>query len=531
MKKLIYFIIIWGFGISGYTQNTYPAENAKLCTDRAFYISGEEIQFSGWIFTDSSNEIFSEVVYVELLDPLGQKINQQKYYLNENGFQGKISIPESLISGYYNLRAYTKYMRNGSADAFPKVALKIVNPFLIEVQQLPDSLYLSEKRSKSIVFFTETPLKKKYKIEEEIQINIRDLEISEYAILNLAIIPSGTQHFIANPSYSSSGSYKRIQYYPETRGLSLSGSVMFNGQPSAYHLVYVNIMGEQDFISAYSDSAGKFNIALPIQYHFQELMIGAANKDAGKTELLIDNDFESETGSLKVQRFFLSQEEEKLTLQLAKQYQINKWYYDSLENQYEQKACLPFYQQAFKVIDFDFYIPLDSLQLYFTDIPSFVQVKKRKGKRYFQLIGEETALAVYKPLVLVDWIPVDEADRVLAMNPSNVKKIEVLNRIYYHGNKLFGGIIHIITREGKMGDLKFPDANIYLNYQFPQPEISEVKLEFPITHYWNVLYDNETDEISIKTPQLMGAYILLIQQIDKDGTEKMIHIPFDVGKD
>lgn len=288
-------------------------------------------------------------------------------------------------------------------------------------------------------------------------------------------------------------------------------------------------MGKKDFMSVYSDSLGHFYFSLPHEYESHELMIGAAYKNGGSIELFIDNDYDITEHQNKVLKFGLSDEEQELSLLLAKQYQINKWYFDSLHQEEKKLQSIPFYQQVFKTIDFDFYVPLDSLSQYFTDLPSYVQVKKRKGKRYLQVIGEESGLMVYEPLIMVDWIPVDEADRILAMNPANIKKIDVINRLYYHGNRTFGGIIHIHTRDGNMADLKFPESNIYLNYQFPVAEIkTNPKLKFPGTYYYKVIQKDEEESLNIAAPDISGNYVLLIQIIEKSGNKVKYPFPFTV---
>lgn len=529
MKRIINILIVIVLGFELYSQNLFPKETSHLLLDRALFVSGEVISFSGVITIDSSYEVLSEIVYIELIDPLGNKISQQKRYLSGSFFSGEILIPESTISGNYFLRAYTKWMRNESSEAFDKVRLKIVNPFLLDVQQLPDTLY--SKRDIDYEAFENTSFRFKshYGPSEVISLNLSDLRITNSQLVQLSVIPEGSQYFISSIEKKYQKAYSSLELYPETRGISLSGTITIDNKPSAFHTVYLNVMGEKDFQSTLSDSLGRFNFNLPPKNGLQELMLGASNKK-GTIELFVDNDFEASFIPEKVSKFVLSEEEEKVVLQLARQYQINKWYFDSISKDNNQELSLPFYKTAPRIIDFDFYIPLDSTSQYFTDIPSFVLVKRKNGKRYFQVLNKDAVVLVHAPLLLVDWVPVDDAERILAMNPRYIQKIDVLNRLYYHGNREYGGIIHVLTKEGNMADLKLPESNMYLNYRFPPIKRSvRNQLKFPGTFFNTFLQKNDSTNISLTCPELPGKYVILIQQINENGEKIAYQLPFEVN--
>lgn len=529
MRKLIVILSIVVFGIQIQAQSKYPAEHSNILSDRAFFVSGEEIQFSGNITIDSIEDILSSIVYIELIDPLGNKINQQKYYLDGgNFFEGRMIIPESTISGYYFLRAYTNWMRNAGTDSFDQLMIKIVNPFILDLQRLPDSLFLEKETYAQNNDLRGVSLKKVYHVQEQIDINLKDIEVENIDLMQVSVVPLGSHQFPETTVIPLVKNIDSVKYFPETRGLSLNGGVLINGEISSYHLVNLNIMGEKDFLSVFADSLGRFHFSLPKKYGIQELMIGAQEK-AGDIQILVDNDYESGSFSGKVFDFKLSKEEEKLALQLAKQYQINKWYYDSISEESKKKNSNPFYQNPFKTIDFDYYILLDSVSQYFTDISSYVLVKRKHGKRYLQIMGEESGFMVHEPLLMVDWIPINNAERIFAMNPANIKKIEVVNKMYYHGNKTYGGMIHVRTREGNMADLRFPKSNIYLNFQFPEKDRKDqTQLQFPGTFMNKIFKGENIEPFSFNSPGLPGKYILLIQTLDKQGHKQRFTTPFEV---
>ena len=57
-------------------------------------------------------------MYVELVSPEGYVVETQKYKLDSNGCcHGNFTLSPLLLSGYYEIRSYTRYMLNWVKDA------------------------------------------------------------------------------------------------------------------------------------------------------------------------------------------------------------------------------------------------------------------------------------------------------------------------------------------------------------------------------------------------------------------------------
>ncbi len=55
----------------------------------------------------------SRILYIELLSPDGLLVERQHIIVSNNGYTcGQFALPDSLYSGYYELRAYTRWMLN-----------------------------------------------------------------------------------------------------------------------------------------------------------------------------------------------------------------------------------------------------------------------------------------------------------------------------------------------------------------------------------------------------------------------------------
>ena len=494
-------------------QNATDPECADVFTDRAVYLTGESILFSGQIVGEMP---ISKVIYTELITPMGGKICKGKQEIKDLLFSGEISIPEHILSGYYYLRSYTKWMRNGSPQDYAYVLIKIINPRDKKLLFVPDSLIIKNSKADSLV---DIPKKiESYHSGEKIYF---EHNTKNESIACLSIIPKFT-----NPNKIKSrkqiDKYTHLHFYPETRGLSLSGKLKTknNKKPIVFHLVSLHILGEKDFISVLSDSKGRFHFALPKRFGAKELFIIAATPQQGEVEIQIDQEYCHQTITLSVPEFVIQESEKAVLLQMAQTQQVYQAFYkeDNLVDIPIESAA--FYGKAFKSLLLDFYVPFDSLEQYFTDIPSWVSVKNRKGKRFFQLIGSQGELKVYDPLVMIDWVPVDDAERILAIRPSNVKQIEIINATYVHGDIIYGGIVNVLTRNTDFGGLKFPESGMYLGFDFYNPSLNNShETNYKNTYYWmryNAI-NSASNVIELPAPQQKGEYIIHLQGIDRRG--------------
>jgi hypothetical protein len=152
---------------------------------------------------------------------------------------------------------------------------------------------------------------------------------------------------------------------------------------------------------------------------------------------------------------------------MAQNVQINSYFKpakpkDSLN---ATKDTIAFYGKPTTILYIDKYIMLPTLEEYFNELPSQVKVRKRKGESYFAVQGTAN-ISMYDPLVLVDWVAVDEPAKILAAAPQNISRIEVVNEDYIKGGQIYGGIISFISKKGDFAGIDLPSAGIFVSYRF-----------------------------------------------------------------
>lgn len=92
--------------------DAYPREKAYLHFDNTSYYVGDTIWFKAYV-TLAEKQIFSPIsrpLYVELVDQTGHVTDKQIVKLAQGEGSGQFILPESMLSGYYEVRAYTRWM-------------------------------------------------------------------------------------------------------------------------------------------------------------------------------------------------------------------------------------------------------------------------------------------------------------------------------------------------------------------------------------------------------------------------------------
>jgi hypothetical protein len=502
----------------------------QLFTDRSLYTVGEEIFFSASLVIE---DLAESVIYVELITPDGDKIRNGKFKSERGIASGCLLIPEDLLTGLYYIRAYTREMRNKGPAFYDYVPVKVINPS-------KNDILVSGKESSGPVsymkpdtgFLRFSNLKPKYNRRDSVVLFIDFTKSQNKQISNVCItvVPENsltTNEFIVKEEERHDSS---VIFYPEPRGISLTGTLLNKDQktPAADHIVSLSVLGAKDFSATKTDQKGRFFFTLPDDHGKKDIFLSPEDFTGSGMTLLIDNDYCSLPVTLPSPEFILSQEEKKTTLLLAVNARICKEFAGSVEAADTATGQRrPFYGQPTSTIIMDKFIDLPTLKEYFGEISQEVKVRERKGKSSFKFFGGAAGMIINDPLVLVDWVVINDIDRVLAVSPQKILKIETVNRPYIKGDLTYGGIISIISREGDFAGIDLPSSGIFVKYDFFSPVcagITAVK-QSRIPDARNTLVwvpeinsgDNLIKRVSFITGDTPGRYVIVVRGVYSDG--------------
>ena len=530
-------------------------EKVVLMTDRSVYITGEQVHFSATVLNDEDliKPFKSQILYCEIITPDGDKITGSKFLVTNSLTDGCVDIPDNILTGTYYFRAYTKLMRNYGPGSYGYCQIRVVNPKRDEI--------LAQDKNQNVPALQITPApgielkdrllvsvnKTMYAPRDSVFLSLQPehAEVSEIKSLCLSVIPEGVQSSALLVKSIIDQPLIKTDYYPETRGLSISGKLTKAASlvPVPDKKVNLSIIGDgRNFMASRTDSSGRFFFALPDYYGARDLFVCSEKTDSMNVKIWVDNDFCTLPLRLPSPVFSLTEHERQVVHNMALNMQLSsRFYTDTIpDTQNVTKEELAFYGKPSNIIYIDKYIQLPTLEEYFNELPSEVKVRKRKGQPRFDVLGSR-GVSFYDPLVLVDWVAVDDPAKVLAVSPQNIERIEVVNEDYVKGGQTYGGIISIISRKGDFAGIDLPSTGIFINYRFLSENHCNAKFFDNVpTHpdsrntiLWepNISFRNGHSEKFVFTaPDTPGRYNVVVEGITTKG-ELITHTStFEVGR-
>ena len=91
-----------------------PQEKVYLHMDNRSYYIGDTIFFKAYIFNATTHRLTrnSQILYVELLNEGGIELDHKKLKIDGGLCEGSFILSDNYRTGYYEIRAYTRYMLN-----------------------------------------------------------------------------------------------------------------------------------------------------------------------------------------------------------------------------------------------------------------------------------------------------------------------------------------------------------------------------------------------------------------------------------
>jgi hypothetical protein len=539
-KYSIFILILALHAVKGTSQDipgAYPSESVIATTDRTMYISGENILFSGLTITENANSTndLSRILYCELITPDGTRISGGKYAVWNSSVHGSLAIPEDAITGYYYLKSYTRLMRNSGPNSYHFARVKVINPGkpeVLPVVELPENSVVSSCKTGQPGYRV-TADKSYYHPGEEVFITVNRIpEQDQERKLAMSVVPAASWDSIGPVMVQYDSIPEDFQFYGETRGISISGRLAEEktGDPVSNALVNLSIIGDKDVMAIRTNSAGRFYFALPGYSGNRDIFLCSEERNGVSVSIFIDNDFCTKPISLPSPVFHLSDEEKNTALSMAANHKVSSIFNTGTAGamQPDTFAETSFYGKPDETLVMEKYIDLPSVEEYFSELLGSVNVRKFEGRKIFRFNSIRTEMTIFDPLVLIDMVAVNDIEKVLAMSPRLIDRIELVNAPYVKGNITYGGIISFFSKNNDFAGVDLPSSGTFINYQFlsasqesmpagPNPEnIPDARN----TVYWNPDIKTEGDgsaRISIRMPATPGKYLILLTGIGYSG--------------
>ena len=174
-----------------------------------------------------------------------------------------------------------------------------------------------------------------------------------------------------------------------------------------------------------------------------------------------------------------------------------------------------------------------------------VFVRRQQGRFHFRIVDNVTPQGVFKddPLILLDGVPVFDTDKIMAFDPLKVKKLEVVDALYYLGHRSFSGVVSYTTYKGDLAGFELDPRALVLSYQFAQskkefyaPRYDATNRDSRLPDFRNLLHwvptlvpdANGKAGLDFYTSDQTGTYRVVVQGIAPTGQAGSTQFTFEV---
>ena len=557
-------LVFWGLslGYPGSSQGSLQdfRESLYLQTDRDLYVAGEEVWIKVYKLDARGKQPddFSKVVYIELLNQAGYPVNQVKLHVPEKSGSLGITLSDTLSSGNYLIRAYTSWMKNFPSMDFSFRTISVINPFRSmenigvsssrQVSETMDNSGTAELNNKLLLEISFN--KQDYGPRERIGAGIRVTDPSGQPVeadLSVSVVKSClVEDSRWNLQDQSSGKLSDwqgpgvpVSFLPELEGVVLGGTLLnsLTDEPMGDQDIVLSLVGKTARCQVYrTNEQGEFFFNLD-EPGVQEIVIEP--RDSEVVDYYIDLKPEYHIvydhplpGPLLLDTTKLEALNQSIiNMQIQGVY---KAYRPQELAHIQETVPISFYGEPEYQIQISDYIQLKNIGEVIKEIVPPVSLRVKDGKTSFWMEnGVDRLHFKNQPLVLVDGVPYDDADQILNIGIRELELIEVINLRYLLDGHMFEGIIHFITKKGKMAGLEFDHRvfrQAFPGYSegsgFRSPQYSNDSLKrSPLPDFRNTLYwdsglqtgeDGRTG-FEFYTSDESGEYTIILEGISGDG--------------
>lgn len=529
-------LLLWISGTLQGAEQPYPAfmsdpkdfaEEVKMTSDRDIYFTNETLFFEAAL--ESVYPDWSKIIYVEIISYTGNVHYQAKYKINENKqIDGTIALPDDITTGYYYLRAYTKWMRNYSPYNYfykPILLINAHNNRVLSVDENYSAIgeidtiginFISSKNISSTANQAggNNKFENTFKNQDWSSLSlIKESLITPYS---LGIKKKATKDF-------------HFEFLPEIEGLSITGTITNDSVDADLDraIVFLSILGDTRYSSVmYTDQWGKFYFNLKDDYGHREAMISVSSQDGDRINFLIDNDFCNKEVKLPfISPLSLSKEQweslstPNINAQLEQQL-IKQDFAKKVAEQKEQQ----FYTEPTLSITLDDYIEMPTLKDYIYELIPTLGIRYKNDIPRIIIRSSDNVVKVkdYNAIIIYDGMFINDIKSLLDISPRKIERIEVLNQVYIMGDNVFGGIVNVKSKDKNIENLNLNNAGLFIDYMMLHDDVYQERIPLQVkkrkllnnnTVLWSSKISSKNNQIL--TPDREGNYLLISSSWDK----------------
>ena len=530
---------------------TKGKEIAYLHTDRTAYVTGESVCYKLYILDEATKKRseMSKVGYIVLRPVNSDASLKIRVQIDAGMGNGSFVLPDTLMSGAYEIVAFTSAMKNVGEEHFFHKQVTIANRFdnaldFKMVESIPKDSNLYQQPNLDFKIKTDKAV---YGIREKVVVNLgtfnskANVSVSVFEEPKIPSTDKSIVEALKNGVDTQNIQRKSIYHSPETKGKILRAYVIDAKTQKTIKDAIV-LLSCIDTIPnlqyAITNSDGLFQMLLSDYYNGKELFLTIRDAPGDQNwQIRLEDEFAqsekwhpkliSNNGNYK--EFIVKSQN---IVYINKSYQLNKSANDKSITD-NTSICPQFYHcKAATILPSDF-VPLNDFPEIAVEILPQVRLLKEKGKYEVQLFNPlMKRFSAIPPAVFLDGVYVDDVSKIIGLGSDQIKKIDIIDNERAFGDLVFSGAISIISKSTEIAStkpascslrLKNDSINIGSGLVTIDPEYIQNK-NVPVFKqllYWNANLElNATDETHFEfyTSDNAANFTIRVEGISENGT-------------
>jgi hypothetical protein len=342
-----------------------------------------------------------------------------------------------------------------------------------------------------------------------------------------------------------------FNFLPEYNGPIITGHLIsqLTNAPVKDIMTYLAIPGKRvQMYTSSSDSLGRLLYNMKDFYGPGEIVVETNSLIDSNYHIDILSPFSEQYANITLPRLTLSPglqnaiEEKNLDVQVQNIYngkKIRQFYEPDVDSS-------AFFGTPYKTYLLDNYTRFTTMEEVMREYVSEVNIVLSKSHFRIKVLSDNGFLGEQQPMVLIDGVPFFDVDKLFAIDPLKVYKLEDVPYNYYWGPSFEAGIFSYTTYKGDLGGTEIDPHAVVMDYeglevqrQFYSPVYDTEQAQnsripdFRDVLFWEPYITTQTqgkNNLSFYTSDKTGQYIGIIQGLTATGEAGSSSFMFNVVK-
>lgn len=554
--------------------NTATVQPCSLCnekiylhTDREIYVGGECVFFKAYLYDDGLRKLpgKSNIAYIILFNKDNNPVVKASIEISGGMSWGTLQLPDTLATGFYQIFAYTNWMRNFGQSSFFHKRLFIANRFDEDLATLQPDICKTdesggnaEKKSPLIITTDQRSYQHREKVRMKlslpadcrgnISISVAEKLPGKFSNNTLAENFMTSDGIDIDNHAKSSVQPKLCKYLMEDKGLIISGYV---NNPHYVEGIIVTLSTPDTIANlAYSatNASGKFYFQLGKYYYDKDLYISIPDKNIESESTLIPDDKyslnittdQTHTNIPDQLKVFIKKNQTIAAINKAYNIPTFQEDIDSVSGVTIRKV---YYKPDYRILPED-YIPLNNFTEIVREILPFIRLRKNENSIGLEILDAEKKTFLKDPGIFLNGMLINDINPIINFGSDKITRIEAVCNSRVFGSLNFNGILSVFTVPDVISDIHYNPKALHLppvgllnrsHFIFPDYSAGERKNsrfpDFRQTLYWNPSVEingDRTLSFEFFTSDNKGTYAINVEGITSDGSPLSCVLYFNV---